>query len=189
MNIEIFKNHIELSENEEIYLREKIEHLAKFSLQMEDESVLAKVDILHNKVKNPEKQVVVQVTIDVPHAVIRAEESGSTMEEALNLVYEKLKRQIEKYKNSGKHRTKEGEWIEESTLEEVSEIQNEGVVPSKIQKRKVLKSLTPMTEEEAINNIELVDHDFFVYRDSLDGKLRIVYRRTDGSFGSIEVPE
>lgn len=186
MRIEIFRKNVELTQKEESFVREKIEHLGKYSLKLEDESILVKVEIFRNKVKSTDDKIVVEITIDVPHSIIRAEEAGAILEEALNKACDRLKRQIEKYKNSHDYRTKEGEWLGKSTLDELNVKQDEFKEVMKIVKRKKLEKIDYITEEEAINNLDLLGHDFYLYRDKSDQKLRVVYRRKDGTLGSIE---
>lgn len=190
MRIEIFRDKIELGEAQENFIREKIEHLAKHSERMQDEATFVRVDVVQNKIKTSDENVVVEVTIQVPHGLIRAESSGISMEEALRSVCEKLEVQVEKYKNIQQRRSKAGEWIDSSTLENISESQDEysdsGVIVSK---RKKLEELPIISEEEAINRMELLGHDFFIYRHVGDGKMHVIYKRRDESYGVIEVDE
>jgi len=181
MRIEILRDAITLSEIEESFIREKIEHLAKYADRIDDTATIVQVKVAKNKI---------EITTYVPHAVIRAEESGESMEVAMRNVYEKLERQIEKYKESEERRTKEGEWIAPSTLDNVLNSQDEFGVMSNVVKRKKLKKLRPMTEEEAINQMELIGHDFFVYRNEGDGSVHVVYKRkNEDGYGTIDVDE
>ncbi len=181
MKIEIYRDGVVLSEIEENFIREKIEHLAKYADRIDDEATIVQVKVEKNKI---------EITMYVPHAVIRAEESGESMEVALRNVCEKLEKQIEKYKESEERRTKDGDFLESSTLENVLTAQDEFGVMSNVVKRKKLKKLRPMTEEEAINQMELIGHDFFVYRNEGDGAIHVVYKRkSEDGYGTIDVDE
>lgn len=195
MRIEIFRDKIEMGESQEVFIREKIEHLAKHSERMSDESTFVRVDVVRNKIKTSDKKVVVQITVQVPHGLIRAEDSGVLMEDAFRSACEKLEVQIEKYKSMGERRNKKGDWIESSTLESLLECQDEfsdggsADFGAQVAKRKKLSGLQVMSEEEAINQMDLLGHDFFIYRNSQDNTLHVVYKRKDDTLGVIEVDE
>ena len=181
MNIEIYRDGVGVNDTEDNFIREKIEHLAKYANRIDDEASIVHVKVVKDKI---------EITMYVPHAVIRAEESGESMEGALRKVCEKLERQIEKYKESEERRTKDGEWLPSSTLKNVLIAQDEFGVMSDVVKRKKLKKLRLMTEEEAINRMELIGHDFFVYRNENDGAVHVVYKRkNEDGYGTIDVDE
>lgn len=181
MKIEIYHDGITLNETEDNFIREKIEHLTKYADRIDDSATIVQVKVAKDKI---------EITMYVPHAVIRAEESGESMEVAMRNVYEKLERQIEKYKESEERRTKEGDWLTPSTLENVLMAQDEFGVMSNVVKRKKLKKLRPMTEDEAINQMELIGHNFFVYRNEGDGAIHVVYKRkSEDGYGTIDVDE
>lgn len=125
---------------------------------------------------------VVEVTIVIPRTIIRAEESSEDLYASIDLVYEKLERQIRKQKTRIGHR-KSKEVINDFVDFEVSEAElDEG----KIAKRKVIDS-KPMSEEEAILQMELLGHDFFIFNDSDTTNTAVLYKRKDGDYGIIEV--
>ncbi|MCK9186653.1 ribosome-associated translation inhibitor RaiA [Candidatus Gracilibacteria bacterium] len=181
MKIEIYRDGITLSETEESFIREKIEHLAKYADRIDDEATIVQVKVAKNKI---------EITMYVPHSVIRAEEGGETMDGAIKNVCEKLEKQIEKYKESEERRTTDGDFLPSSTLENVLVAQDEFGVMSNVIKRKKLKKLKPMSEEEAITQMELIGHDFFVYRNEGDGAVHVVYKRkSEDGYGTIDVDE
>lgn len=186
MRIEIFRENIDLNEAEESFIREKIEHLAHFAGNIEDEATIVKVNVC-NRLKNEGMPIVVEVTMVVPRAVIRAEESGVSLEEAIRNVYEKLVRQIEKYRDGEERRSRGGDWIEQSTLETLSEVADEYAEMPFVAKRKKLENVKPMTEAEAIHQMELIGHRFFIFRDMESEELRVVYKRYDNTYGVLEV--
>lgn len=188
MRYQLFSEGITLDESEKEYVQKKMMHLDKIAGDLSDESCSCRVDVRENKVKTSNKHVTIQVTIVLPKVVVRAEESGTTLQEAVDFVEEKLERQIEKYHTKKHRRSQTGEWIPQSTLEELSSAQND--LPSdigRILKRKRFADIEEMHEEEAILQLELIGHDFFLFQNKDTGLLSLVYRRKDGSFGIIEV--
>jgi putative sigma-54 modulation protein len=128
------------------------------------------------------------VTIFVHPSILRAEECGATVEEAVDSVERKLVHQIERYKQKHHRRTPTGEWIQESTLEQLSTAQTEAPLRvSPILKRKRIGELEKIHEEEAIEQLELIDHDFYIFDSKDTGFISVVYRRRDGTYGIIEV--
>lgn len=125
---------------------------------------------------------IVEVTIPATKLIIRAEERDKDLYAAIDLVSEKLERQIRKNKTRMHHK-KIRPRLEDFNLnfskdepEEKEQI---------IVKRKQI-DMKPMNEEEAILQMELLGHDFFVFFDTDNGTTCILYRRKDGNYGIIE---
>ena len=187
MQVSIVQKHINLSEEQKAYIQEKIEHLKHLSQRLDDESVQVRIDIEHNHVKTSNKDILLQVTMFVPHAVVRAEVTAVTPEEAVDLAVDKLKKQIERYKGKQHRRDQSGKWIPSSTLEEISSTQEGSAPVSKITKRKTFNDLKPMHEEEAVEQMELLEHDFYAFISEETGKFEVVYKREDGTYGLLEL--
>jgi putative sigma-54 modulation protein len=126
-----------------------------------------------------------EVTISMSGTVIRGESKTQDIYASIDDVLDKIKRQIKKYKESFVERRREtkkflekSETISSSTESEVDE------VPKIVKiKRFVLK---PMDEEEAIMQMELLGHTFFVFLNSNTDKINVIYKRSDGNYGLIE---
>jgi putative sigma-54 modulation protein len=186
MQVTIHEQGLRLNETQKDYINEKIDHLKKYEERVDDESTQVRVDVEMNKVKTSNKNIRVQVTMYVPNAVIRAEVDGVTMEEGIDLAVEKLRKQIERYKTKRNRRDKSGKWIPASTLEEISATQEVAPTPvSSISKRKSFQ-LGAMHEEEAIEQLELVDHNFYVFLNAETMHVNLVYRRLDGTYGLLD---
>jgi len=132
-----------------------------------------------------EKTAKVEVTIPLPNLVLRAEETSPDLYASADFVADKLERQIRKYKTKVNRRHRKAEptrmlfsdlALDEET-EEVSELE---IVRAK---RVFLK---PMDSEEAVLQMNMLGHDFFLYLDAETETTAIVYRRSDGRYGLIE---
>jgi len=187
MNIQFVKSHLNLSDEQKAYITKKIEHLGKFADRINDESTEVHISIKENKLKTMNRDISIEITMSVPHALIRAEVDGETLEEAIDLCEEKLRKQIERYKNKLHRRTDSGKLMPESTLEQIAGTQEEFKEIKKILKRKTVKDLNPMNEEEAIEQMELLGHDFFVFKNVNTGYPSVVYRRRDETYGIIDI--
>lgn len=190
MQFQLFSEGIELSDDQKEYVRKKMMHLEKFAEELVDESSMVRVDVRSNMIKTSDKHISFQVTLFVHPVVIRAEDRGSTLEEAVDIAEEKLRKQIERYKTKQHRRAHTGEWIPESTLEQLSDAQNDlaHVKPS-IGKRKKFTDIQSIHEDEAIEQLELVGHDFYVFHNKDTGHLSVAYRRKDDSYGVIELEQ
>ena len=187
MQVTIINKHLHLSEEQQQYIQEKIEHLKHLGERVDDESTQVRVDVESNSLKTSNKNISMQVTMFVPHAVVRAEVTATTVEEAIDLTVDKLKKQLERYKGKKNRRDQGGKWIPASTLEQISSTQEGGSEVAKVAKRKQFKDLKPMHEEEAIEQMELLGHNFYAFINSDNQKFNVVYRREDGGYGLLEL--
>lgn len=154
------------------YARKKIERLSK-RLEISK----AQIEIGRETTRSSGTRYVVQVTLDVGGSLIRSEKSGANIPAALDSVVDVLKRQIDRYKGRYLARRKEvpAEEMELSLPEEEKRIVRVKRFP-----------LKPMSPDEAVIQMELLDHDFFFFLNADTGKPSVVYRRRDGNYGLIE---
>lgn len=124
----------------------------------------------------------IEVTIVLKGSVIRAEEEADTMHEAVDTVVDKLERQIVKHRKKliDKHRHSGALKKEFMDYE-----QDKPEVRNKIVKSKKF-AIKPMDAEEACMELELLGHDFFVFRNADTDEVNVVYKRKNGDFGLIE---
>ena len=186
MKIQLSSQSITLGDNQKDYIEHKIDNLKKYDERVADEATVVRVDVKKTKVKSGDERISTQITMYVPHAVIRAEVKGSTVEETADLAIEKLKKQIERYKTKRHRRGRGGHWLPESTLEIASKSMKDSDIES-IVKRKKYEDLEPMTEQEAVEQMELLGHDFYAFVNEDTGLFSVVYRRQDGDYGLIEL--
>lgn len=187
MQIQIVSTTLTLGDNQKEYIEEKIKNLSKYEERVSDEATIIRVDIENKKFKSGDKNITTQITMYVPNAVIRAEVKGSTIEETVDLAVEKLRKQIERYKTKKHRRGTEGKLIPEPTLESVASENFSETDYEKIVKRKKYENVEPMREDEAVDQMELLGHDFYAFENIDTGLFSVVYRRQDGDYGLIEL--
>lgn len=158
------------------YVVKRISKLQKFF----EDSVEATAHV--NLKVYPNRTYKVEVTIPLPYLTLRAEETSNDMYGSVDLVTDKLERQIRKYKTKVNRKSRE------------KGLKNLEFVPSdddsvndelKIVRTKQV-SLKPMDPEEAVLQMDMLGHDFFVFQDAETNGTSIVYRRRDGRYGLIE---
>lgn len=124
---------------------------------------------------------IVEVTIPTSKFLLRSEEENEDLYAAIDLVTDKLERQIRKNKTRLNRNTKES--VKEFNFDYFTDINEEP--GEKIVKRKNIE-MKPMDEEEAILEMELLGHSFFVYKDMDTNNICVLYKRKDGNYGLIE---
>lgn len=124
---------------------------------------------------------IVEVTIPTSKFILRSEEENEDLYAAIDLVSDKLERQIRKNKTRLNRNIKDS--VKEFNFD--FDIKEEEESKEKIVKRKNIE-MKPMDEEEAILEMELLGHSFFVYKDMDNDKICVLYKRKDGDYGLIE---
>ena len=174
MNIyQFIGRNVDITEAMRSYAEGKIGKLDRFSDRIVDAKVV--MSYAENRSVNPAK---VEVQINVPHGVIRAEERGQDTYAATDLVVDKLERQLKRFK--GRFIARRHEGAPPPVEEEPGEQQEPTIVRTK---RHVLR---PMTPEDAAIQMEALGHDFFMFRNAETGAVSVIYLRHDGDYGLIE---
>ena len=170
MNINIRGDKLEITDSIKQYVKEK---LARLNRYFDD---VSKIDA-HVLVRVRNNEQIIEVTIPTGKYTLRAEEKDADLYAAIDSVIDVLERQIRKNKTKlSKHTVVEFAY---QSIEEPEE-----VIESSIVKRKNIES-KPMSEEEAILQMELLGHDFFVFKNIDEECISVLYKRKDGNFGII----
>lgn len=136
----------------------------------------------------PDKTAKAEVTIPLSFLVLRAEETTDDLYKSIDFVVDKLERQVRKYKTkiNRKSREKGFDGISEVPTIDVNQEQAGGEEPHLEIVRSKRISLKPMDSEEAVLQMDMLGHNFFIYTDAETNEINIVYRRKDGRYGLIE---
>ena len=191
MNIQISSEHIELLDHHKDYILNKLDVLSKYSeiLKMKEEAINIKVMVESRSIKDSTQHIIIKVNMSVPHALIRGEASGQVIEEVVDLVVEKLKRQIDRYKEKHMHNMHNPMQAMPSMQETTPEaVVNEPMY--KITRRKLFNDLYPMSEMEAVDTMETLGHTFFIFVNERTDRYNLVYKRSDGQgYGLVELEQ
>ena len=161
------------------YITEKLAKMDKYFENPEEISTNVLV-----KVKGLEQ--IIEVTALTKRFTLRAEESNEDFYAAVDLVINKLERQIRKNKDRLNRKFKNVEPLEFNFSYTPDEEADEEENNSEIVKRKNI-SMKPMDEEEAMLQIELLNHDFFVFKNIDEECVSVLYKRKDGNYGIINM--
>ncbi len=176
MELQIRGDKITVTKSIKDYVTEKMGRLDKYFDA--DKKITAQVII---RVKNKEQKV--EVTVPTNKFTLRAEETHNDLYAAIDLVIDKLERQIRKNKTKLDTKYKNLIQLDINTNFDVQDDEEEEV---KIVKRKTIDT-KPMDEEEAILQMDLLNHDFFVFKNVDEECVSVMYKRKDGNFGIINV--
>ena len=174
MNINIRGKKIEVTDAIKNYIEEKIGRLDRYFKDGSDKAA----NVL---IKLRGRNQVVEVTINTTSFVLRAEESEDDLYAAIDKVSDKIERQIRKNKTR-MHKKINKEKIADFVLPvEEDKTEDKAVV-----KRKIIET-KPMSEEEAILQMELIGHDFFAFKNDKTDEVNVIYKRKDNDYGIMEI--
>lgn len=172
------------------YVNQKIEKAVNHFQTLTTE-VDVHLSVAKNPRINPNKHTA-EVTIYASGAVIRAEESSENLYASIDLVADKIARQLRKFKERR---------FERKGATPVREVFNNGLaaqpvsesligdrqptLPQEVVRTKYF-AMAPMTVEQALEQLELVDHDFYVFRNTTTGEINVIYERNHGGYGVIQ---
>lgn len=187
MKLLIQGNNIEVTEAIHNYVEEKLENAVKHFQQLTSK-VDVHLSVAHNSRVSDRAKA--EVTVYASGKVIRAQEHSGDLYASIDLVADKIARQLRKYKE--KHldkKTQESpktaemvtpEPVEENLLRDRAPELPEDVVRVKY------FAMPPMGVEEAKDQLQLVDHDFYVFRNENTGEINVIYERNHGGYGVIQ---
>ncbi len=174
MKYNIRGNKITVTDAINDYIKSKLSKLEKY---LDDNDEVEAKAIISTKGKDQK----VEVTIWSGKYNIRAEETNIDLYSAIDLVVDKIERQLKKYKGKlTSRKSNKDEFVPVMEVDEIIEEPEEAIV------RRKEVFLKPTDEEEAITQMELLGHSFFIFKNIDTGKINVVYKRKDGDYGIIE---
>ncbi|MDD4172073.1 MAG: ribosome-associated translation inhibitor RaiA [Syntrophomonas sp.] len=177
MRLDIRGRNIEITDALKDYTTKRLSKLEKYI----DDARIAQVAL---SLEGEDHKV--EVTIPLSGLILRGEVSAEDMYSAIDMVVEKLEKQIEKHKTK-LYRRHRGAGLKQLALDEAKQAAMEREAAEKFPIVKTKRfALKPMDEEEAIMQMALLGHNFFMFHNANTGDINVVYKRLDGDFGLIE---
>lgn len=176
MHVSITFRHMESSESISDYAKKKMEKVEKYLIEPIDVHFIMSVEKIRH---------IAEVTISANGIAIKGEESTGDMYSAIDLVMDKIGRQVRKHKEKLKSH-KGNPNLSSSTME--PELQSfeerDDSIPPRVVKTENLH-VKPMSVDEAVMQMDLLDNSFLVFTNSKSESLNVLYRRNDGDYGLI----
>jgi len=178
MQFQVKGRNLEVSEAIRAYAEQK---LAKLERQLQDPRVELELAVERNP--SIAANHVAEATIWTKGPVLRAREASSDMRASIDQLVEKLERPVTRYREQGRSRRRRASRANGPTPDVTPVVADEDEPVIVKTKQFAVK---PMSPEEAVLQLELIGHDFFVFRNPDSGDANVVYRRKDGNYGLIE---
>ena len=178
MEIFVRGKNIKVTDAIESYVKEKLNKLDTYLGDSEN----VKANVLLNVHGRSQK---VEVTIPLKNFILRAEDVQEDLYAAIDTVADKLQRQIRKNKTRLASKKMKTVAVQDFIFDKIEDIEEEEDKEEKIVKRKKVE-VKPMSEEEAILQMELLGHQFYIFKDAETLKPTLVYKRKEGNYGVIE---
>lgn len=177
MKISVRGDKIKVTEAMNNYVVEKLKKIDKYL----DEPDAVSANVVVRVEKQGQK---VEITIPLKNFMLRAEETQEDIYAAVDTIVDKIERQIRKNKTKLESQAKKSREIKGLAIESIEDIEEEEVETVIVKRKKV--DVKPMSEEEAVLQMELLGHDFYLFKDADTMKPTLVYKRKDNQYGIIE---
>ena len=167
--------------------------IGKVMNDFKDLAVRADVNLsVPRNLKGPAQQIS-EVTVYASGTVIRAQERHENLYASIDLVADKLTRQLQRYKDKLNNRSQRKQPTKDSISEQLNrtvdvpdlDTTREPNLPETVVRRKFF-SMPPMTVQQALDNLQLIDHDFYIFRNIDTDEINVVYERNHGGYGVIQ---
>lgn len=190
MKLLIHGKNIEITDSIREYVTQKIDKAVNHF-----QDLTLEVDVHLSVAKNPRNNLkqTAEVTIFANKMVIRAEESSESLYASIDLVSDKIARQLRKYKekrlsNKTNTRIKTTEVLDEQPVVKDLIGSRSPELPKEVVRTKYFV-MSPMTVEEALEQLQLVDHDFYMFRNADTDEINVIYERNHGGYGVLQPRE
>lgn len=189
MDVQIKSRNGKLNEEQRAYIQEKLHKLERYLDRIGDVTL----DLAKSQQRGIGEVHIVQVTLQTAQGtILRAEERDPDLFKAVDELHDSLQRQITRYKDRhyrrGKIRREGGEMISVGDIGSNASTNGDSANGApQIVKTKTF-DYKPMYSDEAVEQMELLGHTFFVFTDAETNQVSVVYRRQDGNYGLI-VPQ
>ncbi|HEY9797509.1 MAG TPA: ribosome-associated translation inhibitor RaiA [Leptolyngbyaceae cyanobacterium] len=187
MKLVIQGKNIEITDAIHEYVHQKIEKAVSHFQNMTTE-----VDVHLSVARNPRinSKQTAEVTIYANGTVIRAQEGSEDLYASIDLVADKIQRQLRKYKEKIQHQKthaqpKTGVLVDAVPVEDDLIGDRTPELPNEVVRMKYF-AMPPMTIEEALEQLQLVDHDFYMFRNVKTNEINVIYERNHGGYGVIQ---
>lgn len=180
-NYNIRGENIEVTQAIRDYAEKKVHKLERYFTDVPEATAHVNLKVY------PDKTAKAEVTIPLSFLVLRAEETTDDLYKSIDFVVDKLERQVRKYKTKINRKSRERGMDVLAFVEESDVPEEQKVTDSELEiVRSKRIDLKPMDSEEAVLQMNMLGHDFFIYTDAETMEISIVYRRRDGRYGLIE---
>ena len=183
MALVIKAKNMKLSSETRDYIEKKTEKFDRF-LSVIDET---RIDVSREQTKNSQDRMVIEITMRAHRKILRAEERSGDIMVGVDAAVDKIYRQIARLKGKQLNRWHDHKSIRTEALP-ISDEEME--ILAEENEREIVRvkqfSVVPMNEAEAIEQMQLLAHDFFVFYNADVGRMNVLYKREDNNYGLLD---
>jgi putative sigma-54 modulation protein len=176
MQVIIQGRNVEVTDRLREYVESKVEKLDRYLPTITE----ARMELSTEQTRSAEDRQVAQLTLHIKGVLLRSEERSSDMFTSVDNVMDKIRRQIDRYKDKRRARYRGSSAEVAAPVLEEEDLEQRSIVRTKRFR------VTPMDPEEAIEQMELLGHSFFVFYNVDEGQINVVYARRDGNYGLLQ---
>ncbi len=184
MSLVLTGKNMNLFEDTKDYIERKVQKFDRFLPDITE----TRVEISKESTKSTQDKFIAEITVQTKQKILRSEERSYDLHVAIDSAVNKLNSQIARLKGKRKHRRQGKESIRlegipaltEEVLDQLEEDTQRQIVRTK------QFAVIPMDEEEAIEQMQLLAHDFFVFFNANSGRINVLYKRADKNYGLLD---
>lgn len=180
MNIEYLCKNYDASDKLKSVIDKKVQKLDKFF----DDDTRIKIGLKKGNTRNTDDLYTLELTILLDGAIMRAEVTSDNMYSNIDLAIPKLEKQIIRHHKKIESKTKKLRVKDFSAIPD--DVPEEEIKEEKTLVRSKCYTLIPMSVDDAIEELELVGHNFYVFLNKATSSINVLYVRNDGNYGLIE---
>ncbi len=187
MKLLVHGKNIEITASIHDYVDRRLENAVKHF-----QGLASKIDVHLSVARNQRisEKHIAEVTVTANGKIIRAQECSTSLYASIDLVADKISRQLRKYKERHLHkvthaRAKTGTAVAEKIVPTTLVGDREPQLPAAVVRAKYF-AMPPMSLEEALEQLHLVDHDFYVFCNRETAEINVIYKRKHGGYGAIQ---
>jgi len=181
MQLIIQGKNIQITDRLHNYVEQKVGKLDRYLSTITE----ARMELTSEPTRSQADSQVAQLTVRSKGIILRSEERSGDIFTSVDMVMDKIKRQIDRYKRKRRNRFRAPPVEESIDLELEEDLAEEEIIEGRVVRTKTFH-VAPMDPEEAIEQMELLGHTFFVFYNADVGQINVVYKRRDGNYGLIQ---
>ena len=186
MEVQIKAKDYKVSPGLREFIQERVDKLDRFIGRQSE----AKLELTHEHPRTGGERLTAQLTVAAGRSILRAEEQHADVRRAIDLAVEKMCRRIKRYHSKRVERGKRPSVAELTALPDLAPAELADLDGAEADGSDVVRlkrfALKPMSSAEAIDQLELLGHDFFVFLNADDSQVNVLYRRKSGDYGLIQ---
>ncbi|MFQ5576074.1 MAG: ribosome hibernation-promoting factor, HPF/YfiA family [Anaerolineae bacterium] len=184
MSLVLKGKNLQLYDKTKTYAEKKVRKFTRFLPNI----IETRVELSKEATRSNQDRFIAEITVQTKQKLLRAEERSHDLHAAIDIAVDKLNSQIVRLKGKQKNRWQGHESIRSEELPLLSE-EAQGLLAEETN-REIVKvkqfSVIPMDEEEALEQMQLLSHDFFVFYNANVGRINVLYRRADNNYGLLD---